>query len=479
MKIEKSDHFFDVIIIGAGVSGLVTGCYLSKAGLKVLLVEKNNFVGGYCSSFSRNGFTWDAGVHYFCGLEKGEILDKIIKDLDLDLKFNTIELSDLVFVCDRKIHFWKNVKKTSENFKQLFPAESKKIDIFFKMIQTDSLITLSVKTKNKNFEDILNECFKNSELKSILSMLILGNKGILPKSYSAFAGLMFYKKFIFGGSFYPFGGIGHMSKVLADRFLSLGGKIKLQKQVVKIALKSNKIKGVYFDDYSFEGAACVVSASDMKNTFLKLIDKNFVDRKYIDNIKKAKTSLSAITCYLGTRIKMRDKIENSGSTWFFQDYDLDKIYYTMCQGDILNHRYLAVSSSSFFDKTMAPSMKESIVLTSLVRYKPRQFWMPKKEKIFDSLIKTATKIFPMLLKNVESKVLATPATFLRYTLNSNGALQGWEPSLSQLKLLKTLHNNPIEGLFVAGHWSADPFSSGVYLALSSSLETSNKILKEN
>jgi len=37
----KKDEY-DVVIIGAGIGGLVRGCYLAKAGMKVLIVEKNH-----------------------------------------------------------------------------------------------------------------------------------------------------------------------------------------------------------------------------------------------------------------------------------------------------------------------------------------------------------------------------------------------------------------------------------------------------
>ena len=40
---------YDVIIIGAGIGGLIAGCNLSKNGMKVLIVEKNDRVGGCCS----------------------------------------------------------------------------------------------------------------------------------------------------------------------------------------------------------------------------------------------------------------------------------------------------------------------------------------------------------------------------------------------------------------------------------------------
>ena len=37
---------YDAIVIGAGHNGLTNGAYLAKAGLNVLMVEKNEFIGG-------------------------------------------------------------------------------------------------------------------------------------------------------------------------------------------------------------------------------------------------------------------------------------------------------------------------------------------------------------------------------------------------------------------------------------------------
>ena len=43
---------YDVIIIGAGHNGLVNACYLQKAGLNVLVLEKNDWIGGAAVSLS-------------------------------------------------------------------------------------------------------------------------------------------------------------------------------------------------------------------------------------------------------------------------------------------------------------------------------------------------------------------------------------------------------------------------------------------
>jgi len=52
---------FDVIIIGAGLTGLCLGYYLTKAGKKILLIEKENRTGGVIQTLNKNGFTYEIG----------------------------------------------------------------------------------------------------------------------------------------------------------------------------------------------------------------------------------------------------------------------------------------------------------------------------------------------------------------------------------------------------------------------------------
>jgi phytoene dehydrogenase-like protein len=40
---------FDVIVIGGGPNGLTAGCYLAKAGQKVLIVDRRSEIGGGCA----------------------------------------------------------------------------------------------------------------------------------------------------------------------------------------------------------------------------------------------------------------------------------------------------------------------------------------------------------------------------------------------------------------------------------------------
>ena len=63
---------WDVIVIGSGMGGMAAGAALSRVGNKVLLLEQHQTLGGLTHSFSRDGFTWDVGIHYLSGLAPGD-----------------------------------------------------------------------------------------------------------------------------------------------------------------------------------------------------------------------------------------------------------------------------------------------------------------------------------------------------------------------------------------------------------------------
>src|SRR6202167_2453808 len=67
----------DAIIVGAGHNGLVAACYLARAGLDVLVLERNAYVGGAAVSRSLyDGFTY-SNCSYVCSLLRTEIIREL------------------------------------------------------------------------------------------------------------------------------------------------------------------------------------------------------------------------------------------------------------------------------------------------------------------------------------------------------------------------------------------------------------------
>ena len=71
-KSARSDDTWDAIVIGSGMGGMSAAAALALVGNRVLLLEQHRTLGGLTHSFSRDGFTWDVGIHYLSGVAPGE-----------------------------------------------------------------------------------------------------------------------------------------------------------------------------------------------------------------------------------------------------------------------------------------------------------------------------------------------------------------------------------------------------------------------
>ena len=74
----------DAIVIGSGIGGLVCANLLAQGGMKVLLLERHFMLGGFCSTFRRKGFIFDAATHFYPLLGNPTTLTgKVLRDLEI------------------------------------------------------------------------------------------------------------------------------------------------------------------------------------------------------------------------------------------------------------------------------------------------------------------------------------------------------------------------------------------------------------
>ncbi len=62
---------YDSILVGGGISGLLSALVLSKSGKKVLVLERNKSLGNNCNSYVVDGYQVDTGPHAITQLRKG------------------------------------------------------------------------------------------------------------------------------------------------------------------------------------------------------------------------------------------------------------------------------------------------------------------------------------------------------------------------------------------------------------------------
>lgn len=436
---------YDAIIIGAGISGLVCGCYLARAGMKTLIVEKNRKPGGYCTSFTRKGFSFDACAHSIGGMGEKGIIRRIIKELDIEqrLEFMKFEPFDTIISPDYKVSFWSDLDKTKNDLTELFPRERNNISSLFHFINEVNG-TDHIQLRNKTLKELLDGYIGNDKLKSLLAMLAYGNLGLPPSLLTAFTAVKFYKQFIFDGGYYPGNQIQEFPDILTKRFLEYGGNAVFSQQVRKIVVKDNIASGIILDGDDRVTAQYVISNCDAMQTFFSLLDNGALNSDQSALVKNLIPSVSFFTLYLGMKEKFPPPSNAGTNLWYMSSYDLEKIY-----SDI---ELSGTGDIRWFMFRIMPN-KRSVLCFTNAPFNTRGYWHAHKEHMRDLFIAYAERVIPGLSEHVVYKNAATPYTHYRWTLNYKGAAYGWASIPSQFALPGLSRKTPVRNLYLTGHWT--------------------------
>jgi len=441
---------YDVVIIGAGIGGLVCGCYLAKAGLKVLIVEQHSIPGGCCTSFKRNGYTFDTGVHYVGSLREEGILRRIIVDLNLESRINFLrnDPTDKIVMPHNTLFIRKEKEDTIQELISNFPKEKENIIRFFKFILETDFLVLFAKLRDKTFKQLLDGFFEDYQLKASLSVL-LGNLGLPASRASALVCAVLFIEYILDGGYYPQGGVQKLPDLLADRFKEFGGNMLVSKKAIKIKTENKVVSGVLVENEGFFASNYVVSNVDVNLTLNCLLD---IDTEEKERLPGLEESQSAFVVYWGLS-KELNLTPSHFTTWLFNTYDVDSCYGNPIKGNVNEEiKYLLITFASSVDKSLAPKGKSTLRVFSGARFEKKTIWDSKKDEVLKKIKESLQSVIPGFEKTIEEEVVATPATFQRYTSNYNGALFGWAALPSQVGKLVFPAQTSLPNLFLTGHW---------------------------
>jgi len=457
----KEEDEYDVIIVGSGIGGLTCGALLSKRGYKVLILEQHCQVGGYCSSFTREGFIFNSGVEDVSGLWERGPITYLLRELGLK--------KDDLFVRNTKRYIFKgeaiDAPHTLHEFIKLlskkFPDEKESIPAFFneakkaheecykeaEIYGTPLPAELIVKVfgerkllnyprehphfydwMNKPFNQKLDEFFKNEDLKTLLCAL-LAYVGTAPDKTLASSALTACVSYYLHGGYFTKGGAQNFANTLKNVIESNGGKVLLNHKVDRILIEDGKVKGVKVKDKVFR-SPIVVANANAKTTFLELVGEENLDEKFIEYIKGLKMSPSCFMVFLGV--------------------DMDLSNYPTLIINLDENYHLLINSNA--DPTLAPKGKATVTLITFAdnQYFPERGakeYLQKKKDFAEELIKKAEKAIPNISKHIIVQDAATPRTFERYTSMPEGAVYAFDQSIG---VKRPYFKTPIKGLYLVG-----------------------------
>ena len=268
---------YDAIVIGAGMGGLTAAALLAKKGLKVLLLEKEEQVGGYVVSFKRHGFTFDATGAFVGGCHEGGELYQILKEIGAYEEIEFIPIHHVRNIYPGfEVHLREGGFSTyPEALMDLFPEEEKGLKAYLSLVKRigDEVESYSEITPIKKIlfpfyfrnlirfhqtshREILNRLFKGGEIKMALHTLPITDP---PSRLSFLFTAILISKSLMGGVFYPKGGMGRISKAMANSFLRSGGEIQLRTEVDQVLIKDGRVEGVLTKDGEIFQAPLVIS----------------------------------------------------------------------------------------------------------------------------------------------------------------------------------------------------------------------------
>jgi len=245
-----------VAIIGAGITGLTLAKILSDRGIKTVLIERENAVGGLARSFTySNDATFDVGPHRF-HTENSEV-NRFILDT-LKENYDLIDRNSQLFLSDRYLPWPLTLKSVLSLPPQLLFRSG--IDLFMrKKAETNSFEDYIIEKYGKNLYEVFFKPYTERFLDYTCPNLHRDwastgiNRATIDKKIDTGSLISLLKSVLFSGKvetkfIYPrSGGIGIFSDILAEKIKDRGGRILLSTQITKFVEGNKRINLIVTD----------------------------------------------------------------------------------------------------------------------------------------------------------------------------------------------------------------------------------------
>lgn len=515
---------YDAIVIGSGAAGLTCATTMARNGLKVLLTEKNDFLGGYSHGFGAKGFYWDHGGHIFLAYRLGAQAREVFQRLELDKRVEMVaDQHDYRCVFpDESLALTADISQAADALSARFPderdgivkvllimerlidevdllvpsfrmaarpGERRRLDPLFEQFQRPLTGRLAaplmavagapgatlLKYQNRTFKQLLDEHLTSPRLKGFFAMLAVGIAAAPAELSAVIAGVFFIHAL--RTMWMPHGGFGKLAGALGEMFEERGGTIARGAEVSRILTDDGRVTGVQTEDGRRFLADAVVSACDARRTFLKMLDPRDVPADLRLRLPQMQTSPSFFQVQLGVVMDLSPYRDNIKRLNFIYPYDdIDRAMANFPNGNVEEAAYY-LYVATFHQPEMAPAGMHSLKLECPTRIDATGIdWERDKERIADTFVRRTEQIIPDLGRHVVVREIRTPRDLERDTGNAEGAFAGWAFTPKLLSRERPAQRTPVPGLYLAGHWTTP--SAGVPWVMLSGYNTAGMVIAD-
>ncbi len=253
---------YQLIIIGAGLSGLAAGIRAARFGQRTLLLEQHSLPGGLNSYYFRHGHLLETGLHAMTNFarpaDKRAPLNRLFRQLKLSRKrFVTREQfgSEIIFPQNR-LCFSNDLSLLESEVARQFPASSSSFSALIRIMKDFDPFAPAPWRSARTF---LHEQLEHPLLENmlLLPLMVYGNAEEHDMDLAQFA-IMFRALFL-EGFFRPEHTIREFLALLVDQYKGFGGDLRMKTPVAEIIRRGDRVTGVRLQNGEEISAKIVLS----------------------------------------------------------------------------------------------------------------------------------------------------------------------------------------------------------------------------
>jgi len=497
---------YDVVMIGGGHNGLVAACYLQRAGLDVLVLEKNDWVGGAATSRELTpGFLY-SNCSYVCSLFRPEIM----RDLELPkhglqviaYEGGAVFTRDGDYIASYRDHdshrreFARYSKRDAEAYDRYARDVTRQCRFIQPLLMRTAPDPFSFKPRDisellylgKKFggfsahdmaqtlrfwtmsiSDFLDEYFETDVIKAYLALSGIIGTALGPMSPgTAYVLLHHYMGEVDGsvGAWgYARGGMGAVTQALASSFQASGGTIRTGADVARVMTRSGRATGVVLADGEEVRGNLVVSNADVKRTFLKLVEEDALPETFVHRVKhfKMRGSSGKLNIALDSLPEFPALPKNSscirGDLHFTDSMErMERAYDDWKGGRYSADPFVDMVIPTTLDPTMAPPGKH--FMSCFVQYCPPQLegrdWTDADRDAFaETVVSQIADYSPGFRDRILHMEVRTPREIEAEVGLTEGNIFQGELTFDQLLFNRPVpgyaqYRTPVPGLYLCG-----------------------------